>query len=191
MKRFFRKHWPLLGLLLLLVVVGFYFVKSGTKLMKAPALFKDIVSGEGLELKDIHYTQDNPDDRLKWVLDAEEVSISSDRKTVRFKDFILSVETEDKNGFKLEGNSGQYFEDTGRIELWGNLDGSSKNGYRVLTEYVMINEQKGFLRSDKAVRISGPDFKINGTGFQADLNNKRFEVLSDVTTIIDEEAVGL
>lgn len=186
-----KRHWPLLGLLLLLLVVGFYFVKAGTKIIKTPALLKDIVSGEGLNLKDIHYAQDNPDDRVKWVLDAKEVSFSSDRKTIRFKTFILKVEPEDRSGFQLKGDRGRYTKDSGKIELWGNLDGSSEDGYRIQTDYAMINEKKGLLRSDRAVKIFGPYFQVNGRGLQADLNSKRLEVLSTVTTLIKEDAIGL
>ncbi|MEJ2587875.1 MAG: LPS export ABC transporter periplasmic protein LptC [Deltaproteobacteria bacterium] len=186
-----KRHWPLLGLLLLLVVVGFYFVKAGTKIIKAPALLKDIVSGEGLRLKDIHYAQDNPDDRVKWVLDAKEVSFSSDRETIRFKAFTLRVEPEDRSGFQLKGDRGKYTKNNGKIELWGNLDGSSEDGYRIQTEYAMINEKKALLHSDRAVKISGPYFQVNGKGLKADLNGKRFEVLSAVTTVIKEDEIDL
>jgi len=63
MKKFFKKQWPLLGLVVVLAAVGFYIFQG----LRGPAqgpLARDIISGEGLQLKDIHYVQDNPDEGL-------------------------------------------------------------------------------------------------------------------------------
>ncbi|MFO7985124.1 MAG: LPS export ABC transporter periplasmic protein LptC [Desulfatiglandaceae bacterium] len=184
-----KRHWPLLGLGLLLLMVGFYFVKSGSKLVRAPAMLKDVISGQGLTLKDIHYAQDDPDERMKWFLDAEEVSFSEDRTIIRFKAFTLRVEPEGEHWFKLVGNRGRYAKDSGEIELWGDLRGTSADGYRVMTEYVMINEQKKEMHSDKPVKIFGPFFQVNGRGFLADLGRKQIEILSNVTTVIQKGAL--
>ncbi|MFP3912475.1 MAG: LPS export ABC transporter periplasmic protein LptC [Desulfobacteraceae bacterium] len=187
--KFLKRHWPLLGLGLLLLMVGSYFIKSGSNLIRAPALLKDVISGQGLKLKDIHYTQDDPDRRMKWVLDAKEVSFSEDRKTIRFDTFALRVEPEGEQWFKLKGNRGRYDRDSGVIELWGDLEGVSADGYRILTEYVMINEQKKEMSSDQPVKIFGPFFRVDGRGFLADLKRKQVEILSGVTTEIHEGAL--
>lgn len=180
-----------MGLGLLVLVVGFHFAKSGSKLTSAPGLLKEVISGKGLKLKNIHYTQDDPAERMKWVLDAEEVSFSEDRKIIRFKTFTLKVEPKGERWFKLTGKKGRYCKDTGVIELWEDLEGASADGYKVLTEYVLINEQNGELHSDKPVEIRGPFFEVNGEGFHANLKQKRVEILSTVTTVIHEGALKL
>ena len=185
MKRFLKRHWPLLGLCALMLLATFYLLKSGKDLFKAPALLKNLMSGEGLKLEDVHYAQDNPDDKIKWVVDAREVRFSGDRKNVEFVDFRLKVEPEDKPWFKLNGKKGSYSKDTGKIELFGSIDGFSSDGYRILTEYLLINEKAGHLSTDKPVKISGPFFVVDGQGLFADLKGERMKVLSNVTTNIN------
>lgn len=189
MKILFKRHWPLLGLGALLILVGFYLAKSGKELLKTTALLKNIVSGEGLELKDVHYRQDDPDEKVQWVLDAKEVQFSKDMKTIRFYEFKLKVEPEGKPWFKLRGKRGNYFKDSGKIELWGDLAGFYGDKYEIFTDYVLINEKMGTLKTEKPVKIIGPFFDVKGKGLFADMTEEKVKILSDVTTIIDEEPV--
>jgi LPS export ABC transporter protein LptC len=187
MKILLKRHWPLLGLGALLLIVAFYLAKSGKELVKTTALLKDMVSGEGLKLKDIHYRQDDPEDKLKWVLDAEEVQLSEDKKIVRFYDFDLKVEPEGRPGFKLSGKRGNYFKDSNKIELWGELKGFYGNNYEIFTEYLLVSDNLGRLSTEKPVKISGPFFTVKGRGLFVDLANETIKILSDVTTTLKEE----
>jgi len=186
MKILLKRHWPLLGLGALLLIVAFYLAKSGKELVKTTALLKDMVSGEGLKLKDIHYRQDDPEDKLKWVLDAEEVQLSEDKKIVRFYDFDLKVEPEGRPGFKLSGKRGNYFKDSNKIELWGELKGFYGNNYEIFTEYLLVSDNLGRLSTEKPVKISGPFFTVKGRGLFVDLANETIKILSDVTTTLKE-----
>jgi len=189
MKSFLKRHWPLIGLGAVLLLVAFYFEKSGKDIFKTTAFIKDLMSGEGLSLKDIHYSQDDSDKKVKWVLDAKEVGLSGDKKTIRFYDFKLKVEPEGRSEFKLTGKEGTYWRDAGRIELRGNLEGSTGNGYRILTDYMLINERLGQLSTDHPVKIIGPFFIVKGTGLFADLKMERLRILSGVTTVINRESL--
>ena len=187
MRILLKRHWPLLGLGALLLLVAFYLAKSGKELVKTTTLIKDVISGEGLKLKDIHYRQDDPDEKVKWVLDAEEVQFSEDKTVIRFYDFKLKVEPEGKPRFKLSGKRGNYYKDSGKIELWGNLRGFYGNEYEIFTDYMMISEKLGRLTTEKPITISGPFFNVKGRGLFADLTAETVKILSDVTTTINKE----
>jgi LPS export ABC transporter protein LptC len=184
MTSFLKRQWPLFGLGVLVAVVGFYLVKSGKEVFQEP-FFEEIMSEGGLKLKDIHYTHDDPDEGLKWILDASEVRFSADKKSILFHDFRLTMEPESRVFLELKGNRGDYSRDSGEINLWGNLEGSSENGYRIVTEHILINERSGHLSTDKAVKIFGPFFSVAGQGLIVDLGKKRLKILSDVTAIVD------
>ena len=188
MKSFLKRHWPLVGVLVLLLAVGFYFAKAGRDFIKTTAFLKDVISGEGVELKDIHYRQNDPDGKIKWALDAKEVRLSEDRKTIRFFDFYLEVEAEGRPGVSLRGEKGIYCKDIGKIELRGKLVGSYGTEYRFLTEHVVINEKKGTVNNEEPVEISGPFFTVKGKGLFADLSENRVNILSNVVTTINQEA---
>ncbi len=171
----------------MLLAVGFYFAKAGKDLIKTTALIKNVLSGEGVNLKDIHYRQDDPDEKVKWVLDAKEVRFSEDKNTIRFFDFYLKVSAEGRPGFSLKGEKGVYQKKIGKIELWGKLDGTYGDAYRFQTEYVAIDEKNGTVTNQNPVEIIGPFFTVKGKGLFADITGNRVRILSDVVTTIDQE----
>lgn len=184
MKILLKRHWPLLGLGVLLLVVGLYLAKSGRELIKTTALLKDMVSGEGLSLKEIHYRQDDPEAKVKWVLDAQEVRFSEDKRTIQFYDFDLKVDPEGKPGFNLRGKRGNYSKDSNTIELWGELKGFYGDNYQVLTDHLVVGDNLGTLRTETEVEITGPFFTVTGRGLLADLTNETIRVLANVTTTL-------
>lgn len=177
-----------MGLGVLLVLVCFYLIRSGNEIIKKP-IFKELTSGAGVKLKDIHYTHDDPDEGMKWVLDAGEVRSSRNGSRMSFHDFRLRLEPTDRPWFKLKGKRGRYSKDSGEITLSGDVDGHSGNGYRIVTEHILINEKKRHLMTDKAVKIFGPFFSVAGKGLFVDIENEKLKILSDVTTVVHEESL--
>jgi len=188
MRQLIRRYWPLLGLVLVALLVGFHFVEKGLLVFKELP-FEQADTGEGLRLRDVHYTQDDPAQELKWTLDAEEVRFSQDRETIYFTEFSLEVRSESRPPFHLKGKQGKYSKDSGSINLWGDLEGVSENGFRVVTQQISIDEKTACLKTNKPVQIWGPSFSVEGQGLFADLKKKRFRILSNVTTTIEKEAV--
>ena len=190
MNRFLKKHWPLFILGILLGVVGFYIFGAKDMLLHKPTLV-DAVSHEGLKLKDIRYTQNQPEGNAKWTLDAAEVSFSKDKQFMSFNDFLLKLETEDRPSIELRGKRGEYDRKTGVINLWGALNGRTNNGYRIITDHMIYKNKEGYLTSEAPVKIIGPFFSIEGLGFDFFIEKKSLRVKTQVTTSIEEGTLVL
>jgi len=186
MNKFLKKQWPLIAMVLLLTGVVFYVLRQ--KETPPPAKVEnnttEASSDNGLKLKDIHYTHDNPEKHVKWILDAKEVIFSNDRTTIFFNDFTLRFKPEGKQSFKLTGKHGTYFRKKGKLDIKGDLRGLSENGYRIFTEHVLVDEKVGTIHGKDPVKIIGPSIHITGKGLFVNIKKSRFKILSDVTTRI-------
>ena len=189
MRTILKRQWPLVGLLVVLGVLGFYLLRAGKEMIPEP--LRQIVAGRGLTLQDIHYTHDAPDKGLKWILDAERVKVSENKDFIEFNSFRLRVEPTGRPWLEVEGDRGEYSKATGEISLHGNVKGVTEHGYRLATEHLVVHEEEGRVTSDEAVRLSGPFFEVSGTGLRADLRENRLKILSHVTTVIDKESMNL
>ena len=188
MIKHFKKQWPIIGIMVILLVVASYLVKFGRKVIQEPD-FNVVIDGEGIKLKDIHFTQNDLTKGLEWVLDAKEVKSSLDKNTVLFQDFHLKLKPQNRPFIKFKGNEGVYTRKSGEINLWGELEGYSEDGYRFITERVLFNEKTGFLTTNKPVKISGPFFTVTGKGLYVDLKKERLKISSDVTAILNNESL--
>lgn len=191
MTPFLKKHWPLVGIALLLLVAALYIFgtpKSGNE----GARFTDMVLEKGVELmENIHFTQKNPNKGVKWVLDAKEVKSSDNQTTYSGIDFRVKLELEDGTQIELQGEKGDYDGNSGEITLRGNVNGQTQDGYRFVTDHLLYREEKGSLETDAPVKIFGPFFSVSGQGLYFNPEEGILRVLSDVTTHIDKNWIDL
>jgi LPS export ABC transporter protein LptC len=188
MRAFIKKRWPLLGLGIMLAWGAFYLVMSGKEVI-GQHLLGDLLPEEGLKLKDIHYTQDDAAHGLKWVLDAEEVTLTGDNESVAFRGFHLQLESRERSPIKLRGEKGGFNRATGVMELWGGLEARSDDGFSFKTDHLLFNQKTGIITTESAVEVAGPFFSIEGQGLFVDLNQKDLKVISNVTTRVAEKAL--
>jgi len=184
------KYWPIAVIVLLLMIIGYYLIKAQYE-GAGDLIVTDLISGEGLRLKNIHYIQDNPDEGVKWVLDAKEVRFSKDRQRISFKNFRLKLEPENSPSIELEGRGGDYDKDSSEISLWGDLHASTDNGYRIITEHILYSQKKGYLNTEEPVKIIGPFFTVTGQGLNINLGKETIRIMSHVTTLINGKSLAL
>jgi LPS export ABC transporter protein LptC len=170
---------------LILMVLG-YLLRS--QLIHTPTpVVSDPDLEEGIKLKDIHYTQDDPDQGMKWVLDAEEVRFTPDRTRFSFRTFQLNLKPEDRPSIQLEGNRGDYDKNRKEISLQGNLHGVTANGYTIKADRLLYRQDAGILTTEDPVTISGPFFTVQGQGLYFDLGREFFRMASGVTTTVQRD----
>ncbi len=186
MKIIIKKQLPLLGVGILLAVVAIYLVKSDMKVVRE-TIFEEILPEEGLVIQGFQYNQENPDKGITWVLDAGEMRSSGDNKLISFYQFRLTLKAKDRPSFDLTGEQGSYSRDSGEITLQGNLEGISGDGYKLVTDQVLINEKSGQIRTESPVKISGPSFSVEGLGMSIDLERETLKILADVSSTLKTE----
>jgi LPS export ABC transporter protein LptC len=165
-----------------------YLVVSGKEVI-GDRLLGELLPEEGLKLKDIHYTQDDATQGFKWVLDAEEVTLTGGNESLVFRDFLLQLESKERSPVELRGKKGGFNRKTGVIELWGNLEARSGDGFSFKTDHLLFNQKTGIISTESAVEVAGPFFSVEGQGLIVDLNQRDLKVVSNVTTRVDEKAL--
>ncbi len=190
MKKHLHKHWPLLGIGGLLILVAIYLAKGYREFGQGRGL-PDVFSQDGIKLADINFSQSRPDDSLKWDLDAKEVRLSKDRQFIYFKDFQLRLERAESPSLAFEGRCCDYDQNAGEASLYGNLRGSTNDGYRIATERLSYKQKEGLLTTEDPVQITGPFFSVSGRGLHFDLEKEKLQILSGVTTLIDGRSLAL
>ncbi|MBN2124117.1 MAG: LPS export ABC transporter periplasmic protein LptC [Deltaproteobacteria bacterium] len=180
----------MLGIGLLLIVVGFYLKGVPKKDMGEP-VSAETGAQEGIRFEDIHYTQDNPDEGMKWTLDAREAIFSRDRRLISFRSFKLRLEPQDRAPIELEGESGSYDRDLQEIRVHGNLRGVTEDGYRIFAEHLRYDHRSGDFTTEDPVTITGPFFSLQGEGLHLNLGTETARIRAHVTAFIESRSLFL
>jgi len=186
----FIKYTPLAVIILLILVIGFYLTKD-RQLNTSPSITQEKDSRDDLKGTNIYYTQTNPDEGVRWILHAEEVTSSTDMQHMMFKNFQLRLEPENGSLMELEGEGGEYDRKTQEINLWGALQGKTNDGYQIMTDHMVIHQKERYLRTDQPVKVIGPFFSIEGKGLFMNIETEMLSILSEVNTFINRESVAL
>jgi len=173
------KYLPIAGILLLLCTVGYFLVRPGHQRGKGldlEAIFPDT----GLTIKNFHYSEDT------LVLDADEGTYSQDKQRVTLNKFYLKLAPLNSPPMEIRGEKAEWDRSLKVINLRGNLQGYSNNGYGVFTEHLTYDQKDGVLKTDERVKITGPFFSVNGKGLLCYLERQRFQISSDITALIEK-----
>jgi LPS export ABC transporter protein LptC len=182
MKKIPLKYLPVMGIIILFIVIGFFLFKSGSGIKVA--VLKKIKTDEGFIIGEVHYN-DPSYQGTRCVLDAVRVTLSKDKLLSSFDSFRLKLVPLNNPSIEIKGNKGVYDQNAKELNLRGNLQVSSDNGYSIYTEHITYSLKDGVLKSDEPVRIAGPFFSASGKGLLINPENNTYEIISDVTTLIE------
>ena len=171
-------------------MVAIYLTKAYREFGQGRVL-PDIFSNDGIKLADINFSQSRPDDALKWNVDAKEVRLSKDRQFIYFKDFQLRLDRAESSSLYFEGRCCDYDQNAGEASLYGDLQGSTDDGYQIATQQLFYKQKEGLLTTEDPVEITGPFFSVSGRGLRFDLEKETLKIFSGVTTLIDARSLAL
>ncbi|MBI5047780.1 MAG: LPS export ABC transporter periplasmic protein LptC [Deltaproteobacteria bacterium] len=129
------------------------------------------------------------DGQKEWELEADSAQyFKSDNLTV-FENVKVVFYSENGINYTLEGKTGKLRNDTKDMDIFGNVVVTSADGYQLKTDslkYTAIVKQ--ISTKDKVV-FTGPNIRIDGVGFLADMVTERASVLANVRTVLKDAAI--
>jgi LPS export ABC transporter protein LptC len=188
MKKKVKRFWPIGGILFLLLTGAFFVFKAPQGDMGSP-VSSGLEKGESLRLSEINYSQDHKSGEKKWELRAKEGCFRDGTQTLSLKAVSLRLDPARRPSFAIKGNEGDYFRETGKIVLRGEVIGRSDDGYRIETSLLAFSEEEERVETDSAIRVTGPFFHVKGDGLVIDLRRKTFSVKGNVCTTFDYGAL--
>ncbi|MCX5717346.1 MAG: LPS export ABC transporter periplasmic protein LptC [Nitrospirae bacterium] len=103
-----------------------------------------------------------------WTLNASRADIIEGSDRVKLNDIVLTVENKDMTIYSPEGF---YNTESRDLILNGKIKAVSK-GYTIITESAEWNQSKGEIKTKEAVKIESKKFNVEGTGMEADSEQK-------------------
>ena len=190
MRKSLLKYLPVTGIVLLLLIIGFFLLTTDKEDI-AEAILDEIIPEEGITSTNVKFYDVDPDNETIMDLEADEFNYSKDGQKVQFLKFTMKIELENDFSVELEGNRGEYNKDKEEINLYGELKGLTDTGYKIFTEHIVFKQDEGCLKSDENVTFKGPYITVTGKGLYVDLKNETLEILSDVNSKIIKEPLNL
>lgn len=183
MRKIPKITWPIAGIVFLLMIAAFFLFKV-PHLVMVSSTTSNLVPGESLKVSDVKYSQDYKNGEGKWELKAKEAHFLHKSQIVALKDVFLKLDSVEKNSFTIKGNEGDYFRESGKIILKGDVIGRSANGYQIETSLLIYRQKDESVETDQPIRVVGPFFRVEGDGLYIDLKTKKFMVKENVCTTV-------
>jgi len=176
-------------LLLLLALILAGALATIVALRYRPALelaevVKALPSGVDLALQDINYTHSEAG-VARWRLVAKQVQHRAEPQGMVVADLQLTFF--DAAGIEqgtLTARNGQVDADFSVVEVRGEVQIVSRNGYTLQTEHLTYRQQDRSIRTDAPVRLVSTEMQLDGVGLTLDLATQRLQVHDKVRAVV-------
>ena len=145
---------------------------------------KALPSGEDLALQDINYTHSEAG-VARWRLVAKQVQHRAEPQGMVVADLQLTFF--DAAGIEqgtLTARNGQVDADFSVVEVRGEVQIVSRNGYTLQTEHLTYRQQDRSIRTDAPVRLVSTEMQLDGVGLTLDLATQRLQVHDKVRAVV-------
>jgi LPS export ABC transporter protein LptC len=148
---------------------------------------KALPSGVDLALQDINYTHSEAG-VARWRLVAKQVQHRAEQQGMVVADLHLTFF--DAAGIEqgtLTARNGQVTADFSVVEVRGEVQIVSRNGYTLQTDHLTYRQEERSIRTDAPVRLVSTDMQLDGVGLTLDLATQRLQVHDKVRAVVQAQ----
>jgi len=120
-----------------------------------------------------------------WIMDAKVAKIFEDKGVVNMEKIIIHFFLDDGNTLIIKADRGVYDMKHKKMRMEGNVDLKSDNGESLLTQSLELDQTRKVIWSDQNVIIHLQGLTIKGSAFEYYLDQGKFLVSNQESTIYD------
>jgi len=148
---------------------------------------KSLPSGVDLALQDINYTHSEAG-VARWRLVAKQVQHRSEQQGMVVADLQLTFfDPEGIEQGKLTARNGLVNADFSVVEVRGEVQIVSRNGYTLQTDHLIYHQEDRSIRTDAPVRLVSTMIQLDGIGLTVDLATQRLQVHNKVRAVVQAQ----
>ena len=148
---------------------------------------KALPSGVDLALQDINYTHSEAG-VARWRLVAKQVQHRAEQQGMFVADLQLTFfDPAGVEQGKLTARNGQVNADFSVVEVRGEVQIVSRNGYTLQTDHLTYRQEDRSIRTDAPVRLVSTDMQLDGIGMTVDLAKQRLQVHDKVRAVFQAQ----
>jgi LPS export ABC transporter protein LptC len=132
-----------------------------------------------MRLEKIRFVEDK-EGRRTWELEAKLIQQYQDQNTMVLEDVTVTFYTKEGRSFVISGKKGKVHQDSRNMELVGDVQVSSSDGYLLKTHSIIYDHAKRKASTSDPVEIEGKKIQLVGKGLQVDMEAKIITVLHQV-----------
>ncbi len=166
------RFWLLLLIGSVLASVVF-FLTTNTQDRLLPERFELSQTDADLRIKDVFLTEDKGGEKA-WELKADWARVYRENNKTLLEDLRVKVFIENRKPIHITGESGELNNESKDIQIRGNVEVVSEDGYTLRTEELKWLSEKREIVTEKAVWIAGKTFRLNGNGLRLKVDEQRF-----------------
>ena len=187
MNLFKPRHLLLLLALLLAGALAIIVALRYRPSLELAEVVKSLPSGVDLALQDINYTHSEAG-VARWRLVAKQVQHRSEQQGMVVADLQLTFfDPEGIEQGKLTARNGLVNADFSVVEVRGEVQIVSRNGYTLQTDHLIYHQEDRSIRTDAPVRLVSTTIQLDGIGLTVDLATQRLQVHNKVRAVVQAQ----
>jgi LPS export ABC transporter protein LptC len=139
------------------------------------------ITKTGITLDKVHYTEVK-DGAVEWTLEADSANYLQEKGITIFTNPKVLFYGKDGSSYTLTGSKGTYMNDSGNIEVSGDVRVVTGDGYTLATQSLRYDTASKQISTEEQVRLDTREMLIEGVGLLISVDREGFSVLDDVRT---------